>query len=392
MKRTFLFIAAVLYASLCLAQNPGGAYDPTANYSTSGNNVHTGSETFAGLTNNGGVSFTQVQPPTGAGLTNLRAGGNLLAQTYYWKVTATNQIGETQGSAEVSFKVATANSTLTVIWNASIGATGYKVYRGTSSNAESLCTSVTQTTFVDNGAACSGASVPSSNTTAGILAPEQATPNSPAPANEQKGYFKAGSGFCTLDSGNSEHCPGGSSAGVSTFNSRNGAVTPQTGDYNFNQLSGSASAAQLPNPTLSTIGGIRAIDCSSGGQLVQKLNTDGTVTCATPAGGNPAGSGTEIQFKNGSSFGAVAGSSVSGANITVNGQVNALNFSGPLTGAVTGNASTATALASAPSNCGAGNAPTGVDTQGNAQNCQALSSATGIAGATLGQPMAYVVK
>jgi hypothetical protein len=43
-------------------------------------------------------------------------------------------------------------------------------------------------------------------------------------------------------------------------------------------------AARLPVPSASTLGGVQSKDCSSGGQFVQKINTDGTESCATAAG------------------------------------------------------------------------------------------------------------
>ncbi len=46
---------------------------------------------------------------------------------------------------------------------------------------------------------------------------------------------------------------------------------------------GTLPSAQLPSPNPSAIGGVQAKDCSSGGQLIQKINVDGSVTCAAPA-------------------------------------------------------------------------------------------------------------
>ena len=43
--------------------------------------------------------------------------------------------------------------------------------------------------------------------------------------------------------------PSGGTAGVTSFNSRTGAVAPATGDYSFSQVSGSVAAAQLPAST-----------------------------------------------------------------------------------------------------------------------------------------------
>lgn len=46
---------------------------------------------------------------------------------------------------------------------------------------------------------------------------------------------------------------------------------------------GKLLAGELPNPSSSTLGGVKSKDCSS--QFLQKINTDGSVTCATPSGG-----------------------------------------------------------------------------------------------------------
>jgi hypothetical protein len=58
---------------------------------------------------------------------------------------------------------------------------------------------------------------------------------------------------------------------------------------------------------------------ASGGGTTTWLRADGS--WATPPGGSPAGTGTELQFKSGTEFGAVTGSSVSGANVTLTGSL-----------------------------------------------------------------------
>jgi len=62
---------------------------------------------------------------------------------------------------------------------------------------------------------------------------------------------------------------------------------------NFAAISGVATGAQLPVPGASSLGGVNSKDCSPSGQFVQKINTDGSITCVTPAGGgNLSTSGT----------------------------------------------------------------------------------------------------
>ena len=58
-----------------------------------------------------------------------------------------------------------------------------------------------------------------------------------------------------------------------------------------------------------------AADGSSG--QVLSTNGSGTLSWATASGGSPAGSGTEIQYRNGSSFGAITGSSTTNGGISL---------------------------------------------------------------------------
>ncbi len=61
------------------------------------------------------------------------------------------------------------------------------------------------------------------------------------------------------------------------------------GKYAWSGLSGVPSIFAPPAAGASTLGGLFAKDCSAGGQFIQKINTDGTETCATPAGGGGGG-------------------------------------------------------------------------------------------------------
>ena len=67
-------------------------------------------------------------------------GGNLGSGTYYYKVTAIDSAGgETLPSNEVSWQLTTGTTdVINLTWNAVAGATAYKVYRGTASNAENI--------------------------------------------------------------------------------------------------------------------------------------------------------------------------------------------------------------------------------------------------------------
>ncbi|MGH7137391.1 MAG: hypothetical protein ACREHD_16730, partial [Pirellulales bacterium] len=62
--------------------------------------------------------------------------GGTLAGTYYYEVTALTQTGETTASNEQSVTVSGSTGEVTVHWIPVAGATGYKIYRGTSAGGE----------------------------------------------------------------------------------------------------------------------------------------------------------------------------------------------------------------------------------------------------------------
>ena len=93
--------------------------------------------------------------------------GTFAAGTYFWKITGTNDAGETTGSTEVSVAVALNGSAL-LSWAAlPQGTTGVNIYRGTATNAENVLVASLGacTSFLDKGAAGTAATVPASNTT-----------------------------------------------------------------------------------------------------------------------------------------------------------------------------------------------------------------------------------
>jgi hypothetical protein len=111
-------------------------------------------------------------------------GGTFAAGTYFWVVTATDANGETTKSNEVNAALTGSTSSATLTWNQVDGATGYKIYRGTTTtNENKLITTIgsgSTLTYVDTGTAGSTASPPGTNTaersanTALALAPVQA--------------------------------------------------------------------------------------------------------------------------------------------------------------------------------------------------------------------------
>lgn len=111
-------------------------------------------------------------------------GGTFAAGTYYWVVTATNANGETGKSNEVNAALTGSTSSATLSWPQIDGATGYKIYRGTSTTNENhLITTIgsgSTLTYLDTGTVGSAATPPASNTaewsanTALAIAPVQA--------------------------------------------------------------------------------------------------------------------------------------------------------------------------------------------------------------------------
>lgn len=117
-------------------------------------------------TESGTISETLLTP-TGLGATGSTSGGALAAGTYYYKVTAVNEYGETIASNEVSATIA-GTGHVTLDWNDVAGASGYKVYRSTSTGNEKFLKSVVNSTHTDQGAdATTLIAPPGTNTTGG---------------------------------------------------------------------------------------------------------------------------------------------------------------------------------------------------------------------------------
>ncbi|MCL4392582.1 hypothetical protein M1145_00345, partial [Patescibacteria group bacterium] len=101
---------------------------------------------------------TPVPVPTGVSATvgtTGSVGSNLAASTtYYYEVTATTPNGETTASAEVSAAEGTTAYPITISWTAVNGATGYTVYKGTTSGGEQFLAPVSggsTTLYTDSG-------------------------------------------------------------------------------------------------------------------------------------------------------------------------------------------------------------------------------------------------
>lgn len=120
-------------------------------------------------------STPQLATPVVSTIGGYQQYGNLPAGTYYYKVTALNEHGETVGSTEVSFVITSATGYIYLYWSAVPGATSYKVYRGTAAGAQTKYFVTNDTSFSDTDSFTgTNGTVPTTNTTgdaAGTIIP-----------------------------------------------------------------------------------------------------------------------------------------------------------------------------------------------------------------------------
>ncbi len=116
---------------------------------------------FEGGTQTSGGPITGAGPlptPTGLAATAFVSGGSLATGTYFYKVAARNINGETLASTEVSATVTGPSGRVALAWDAVPGATSYRVYRGTASNAQNVFFTAGGNSLSDTGAGASGGS------------------------------------------------------------------------------------------------------------------------------------------------------------------------------------------------------------------------------------------
>ncbi len=147
--------AQVTDSNLCLL----GSWNCDGSFTTNGVAVNT---------------FGNLAVPSGITAGSPASGGSFAAGTYYWVVTATNAAGETIQSSQVSATLS-ASQKIAISWTQVPGATGYKVYRSTTSGtygSSSLLTSITNGTtvsYTDTGSATATGTPPTAPTGSKIV-------------------------------------------------------------------------------------------------------------------------------------------------------------------------------------------------------------------------------
>lgn len=118
--------------------------------------------------------YTELSAPVGVGLAR-GAGLSAGSFTYYYQITALNDIGETLGSTEQSITVnkerdvwlSASNEYINITWTAVVGATRYQIYISTESAKETLLDVSTTNSYQDANTATENpyVFVPDDNTT-----------------------------------------------------------------------------------------------------------------------------------------------------------------------------------------------------------------------------------
>jgi hypothetical protein len=115
-------------------------------------------------------TYTAMTTPTGLTAAAPTNGGTLtLSTTYFYKVTAIDSAGgETLPSTEASRAIAASGTLrqIPVSWTAVTGASGYKLYRSTTTGTEVYLTTVLTNSFTDSGSIAAGTGTPPGTSTA----------------------------------------------------------------------------------------------------------------------------------------------------------------------------------------------------------------------------------
>lgn len=123
-------------------------------YETGSNKLHIGNTTSRSLINGdfstNNVNFSPLKMTTPA-ITGSGSGGSLPAGNYYYVITAVMGSDESEKSTEVGYAASGSSSSISITWTAVKYATGYKIYRGSSSGTYTAYFSQVGTTYTETG-------------------------------------------------------------------------------------------------------------------------------------------------------------------------------------------------------------------------------------------------
>lgn len=259
-----------------------------------------------------------LRAPVNSSFSTASTGGSLSNGTYYYRVSAYNDQGETLASTETSITISggTSTQTVTVNWSAVTGASGYRVY-GRSTGAELFMQQILAgtTTWVDTGSVTPSGSLPTSDTSGGyatVFARQYTTTYSDYSLSVGLG----GRNPLPLATGADIN----NTTGYREFTGSSGTGTFVVGEIIFTPSSGAESAATAAGIVTKVAGTGSApildyylIEAPSTGLLTDFANTNtikgntsgATCTAAAPSNVGPAttpGSGVTITFGANTSF------------------------------------------------------------------------------------------
>lgn len=153
-----------LFVNLNAPQTYGVALSWTDDGSITPSGALPTANTTAGIS--GGFTVKPLPPPTLRAFTT--GAGTLTAATYYYRVSALNDFGETLACAEKSYVLGSTGG-INVNWNAVPGASQFKVYGRTTGAEQLIATVGGQTfTFLDSGSITPSGALPTVNQTGNI--------------------------------------------------------------------------------------------------------------------------------------------------------------------------------------------------------------------------------
>lgn len=254
--------------------------------------------------------------------TTARQSGDTTLQSNINSESAARQSGDASLAASISAETAArqadTNNLQTSINN--VSAADAKLATANTFTASNTFTGGTQD-FSAAGATLPVRALPSAQTPSTCVASKELLIKTDAPAGQQ--LFVCGAGGTSWNL-----VGGGASGGVTSFNGRNGTVSPNSGDYSFGQISGSLTTSQLPALT----GDVTEAAGSGFTLLTSTGVTAGSYTKVSVDLKGRVASGTQAAFSD------IAGSATQSqlpVNVVYNNQVNTFSQSQTVNGTLT---------------------------------------------------------